>query len=185
MDGYNLRLIVERISPDAKLPVFNDDQDAGMDVFAYIPEGELRIAPGKTVCISTGLKLGIEEGWFLDVRPRSGISLNTPLRVANAPGTIDTNFKGEVKIIMTNTSGLIRLGAADTSLYDDLPMVLTEGCVFDITDKGNYAGTYIIKNGDKIAQLVPMKRYRPEIFEGNASSVGTDRGGGFNSSGIR
>ena len=63
----------------------------------------IEIEPGETKLLQTGLKFEIPHGFELQIRPRSGLSLKTKLRVANAPGTIDSDYRGEVAVIMTNT----------------------------------------------------------------------------------
>ena len=72
-----------------QLPARAHPHDAGMDVYA---NGQTDINPHMTYMINTGFKVAIPEGWQLSVRPRSGLSAKTALRIANAPGTIDTGF---------------------------------------------------------------------------------------------
>lgn len=81
------------------LPEYNKSGDAGKDVRAS--EG-FTLHPGDTRIINTGLYVAIPEGYEIQVRPRSGLSVNTKLRVANSPGTIDSNFRGELCVIMDN-----------------------------------------------------------------------------------
>lgn len=82
------------------LPNYETRGAAGMDVRA---NAEVRIKAGETELIPTGLQVAIPIGFEIQVRPRSGLSLKTNLRVANAPGTIDSDYRGEIKVIMTNT----------------------------------------------------------------------------------
>lgn len=89
-----------RTNPEAKVPEYAHSSDAGADVFAV----ETTVIPPKnTVLVKTGITMAIPEGYEIQVRPRSGLSLKSPLRVANAPGTIDAHYRGEVAVIMTNT----------------------------------------------------------------------------------
>lgn len=97
----NVEICVELVSSDVLLPKYSKPGDAGMDVRSTI---DIEIGPGKTVLIPTGLKMAIPEGYEIQVRPRSGLSLKTPLRVSNSPGTIDSGFRDEVCVIITNTS---------------------------------------------------------------------------------
>lgn len=87
------------------LPQYETSGAAGMDVRANfeVDGKKLTIIPGATVLIPTGLFVAIPEGYEIQVRPRSGLSFKTALRVANAPGTIDSCYRGEIKVIMTNT----------------------------------------------------------------------------------
>lgn len=92
---------IEFCHENAKEPTYSNPDDAGCDVYAV--EDSL-IAPGETKIIPTGLKVAIPAGWMISVRPRSGMSAKTGIRVANAPGTIDTGYRNEIGIILHNTS---------------------------------------------------------------------------------
>lgn len=98
-----IEVFVEICREDAILPSYAKPGDAGMDVCAA---ENIDIGPGETVIIPTGIKLAIPEGYEIQVRPRSGISFKTPLRISNSPGTIDSGYRDELGIIMTNTSQL-------------------------------------------------------------------------------
>lgn len=91
---------VVRLNPDAIIPEYAHSTDAGADIFAV---EDTAIAAGETKLVKTGLAVAIPEGYEIQVRPRSGLSLKSPLRIANAPGTIDSSYRGEVCVIMTNT----------------------------------------------------------------------------------
>lgn len=81
-------------------PVYAQDGDAGMDICA----GEaICVYPGETKVIKTGLYVAIPRGYELQVRPRSGMSAKTNIRIANTPGTIDSNYRGEIGVIVDNT----------------------------------------------------------------------------------
>ena len=96
-----VQISIELCHPAAKMPSYARQGDAGMDIYAV---EDLVIKPGKTVLVRTGLKVAIPRGYEIQIRPRSGLSLKTPLRVANSPGTIDAGFRDEVCIIMSNIS---------------------------------------------------------------------------------
>lgn len=85
------------------LPAYETLGAAGMDVRAT---ESVPIYPQETKLLKTGLFVGIPQGYEIQVRPRSGLSLKTGLRVANAPGTIDSDYRGEICIIMTNTGDM-------------------------------------------------------------------------------
>ena len=97
----NVEVFVELCREDVQIPQYAREGDAGMDIRAA---ETVVIAPKKTVLIPTGLKVAIPDGYEIQVRPRSGLSLKTPLRVAKSPGTIDAGYRDEVCIIMQNTS---------------------------------------------------------------------------------
>lgn len=100
-DYYHVHIAVEKIHPDAQIPTYAHPWDAGADVYAI---EDCTLMPGQTKIIPTGLKVNIPRGWMLSVRPRSGLSAKTGLRLSNAPGTIDTGYLAEVGIIITNTA---------------------------------------------------------------------------------
>ncbi len=87
---------------DWDLPCYADHGCAGMDVRASFVEDTMTIQPNEHVCIPTGLCVEIPPGYEIQVRPRSGMSLNTNMMVLNSPGTIDSSYRGEIKIIMGN-----------------------------------------------------------------------------------
>lgn len=196
-------MIIEPVRDGIILPQYNDPEDACMDVFANFedPKSVITINPGETKLIPLGFKLGIPQGWQVDIRPRSGISLKTLLRIANTPGTIDTNFKDEVKVLMWNASDyLISIFEATNMKCMDFTFIKPEtvqSCKFmrDISGKCigcNYggcehasSGVYVIRHGDKIAQMQPTTKYKFNFTVGKATDIGTDRGGGFGSSGVR
>ena len=84
----------------AKLPTYAHDSDAGADVYSV---DTITVEPGKTVLVSTGIRTEIPLGYEIQLRPRSGMSAKTPMRIANSPATIDANFRGVIKVIMHNT----------------------------------------------------------------------------------
>jgi dUTP pyrophosphatase len=92
---------VETLSPEVQIPQYANLGDAGMDVRSNINK---TIKPQETVIIPTGLKVAIPEGYEIQVRPRSGMSFKTPIRVSNSPGTIDCGYRNEIGAIITNTS---------------------------------------------------------------------------------
>lgn len=83
------------------LPAYATDGAAGMDVVAAIPE-PLILVPGSRAAVPTGLAMAIPPGFEVQVRPRSGLAAKHGLTVANAPGTIDADYRGEVKVLLIN-----------------------------------------------------------------------------------
>jgi dUTP pyrophosphatase len=83
------------------LPAYATDGAAGMDVVAAIAE-PLVLAPGSRAAVPTGLAMAIPPGYEVQVRPRSGLAAKHGLTVANAPGTIDADYRGEVKVLLIN-----------------------------------------------------------------------------------
>ena len=85
----------------ADLPTYSTKEAAGADICAHIEE-DLVMAPAETVLVPTGLRFAIPEGYEIQVRPRSGLSLKHGISVLNSPGTIDSDYRGEVKVILIN-----------------------------------------------------------------------------------
>lgn len=92
-------LPVTRLHPDAVPPAYAHDGDAGMDLVSV---EDVVLAPGDRHAVATGWAMAIPDGWVGLVHPRSGLALKQGLTVANAPGTIDAGYRGEVKVILVN-----------------------------------------------------------------------------------
>ena len=93
---------IEFVHENAKLPTYAHDGDQGADIYAV---EDITIEPhtfGNMV--PTGLKMLIPHGWAVSIRPRSGMSKNSPLRISNSPATIDQQYRGEIKILFDNFS---------------------------------------------------------------------------------
>ncbi|MFK7881738.1 dUTP diphosphatase [Roseobacter sp.] len=84
------------------LPAYQTSGAAGADVRANLPDGAVVIAPGARVLIPTGLKMEIPVGYEIQVRPRSGLALKHGIMLVNSPGTIDSDYRGPVGVIMMN-----------------------------------------------------------------------------------
>ena len=89
---------------DNNLPAYETSSSAGMDLRAYLPEGPITLKPMQRTLVPTGLFMEIPEGYEGQVRPRSGLALKHGITVLNTPGTIDADYRGEVKIILVNLS---------------------------------------------------------------------------------
>ena len=90
---------IKKLDPDAVVPEYKKPGDAGFDLHAL---RRVEIPAGQAAIVPTGLAFAIPEGFEMQVRMRSGAALKTPLIVANAPGTIDAGYRGEVGIIVRN-----------------------------------------------------------------------------------
>jgi dUTP pyrophosphatase len=171
---------VEICRDGAVMPFYAHSEDAGMDICAA---EEVIVHPGETTVIPTGLKLAIPEGYEIQVRPRSGISLNTPLRITNSPGTIDSGYRDELGIILTNTSPEVSELIAENNT---IPPAGADSGFLTIRSKGNLKGTYKINKGDRIAQIVLQLVPRMKLIPvSSVNDFGNDRGGGFGSTGVR
>ena len=94
-----MQLRLRKLHPDAIIPKYQHDGDAGMDLHAIEAAA---IAPQTTTLIKTGLAAEIPNGTELQIRPRSGLALKHSLTVLNTPGTIDANYRGEIGVILIN-----------------------------------------------------------------------------------
>ena len=93
-----------RINPeqtDIPLPAYATDGSAGMDICAAV-DHEVELQPGETVLIPSGFIIELPEGHEAQVRPRSGLAIKHSIGIMNSPGTIDSDYRGEVKVILTN-----------------------------------------------------------------------------------
>jgi len=160
-----IKVYIEICRKDVTIPEYANIYDAGMDIRAAV---DIDILPNQTIVVPTGIKLAIPEGFEVQVRPRSGLSLKTPLRLANSPGTIDSGYRDEVGVIITNTS------------QND-----SDNKILPISTKGNISGIYRIKKGERIAQIVLARvpQIQFEIVD-DVTKIGTNRGGGFGSTGV-
>jgi dUTP pyrophosphatase len=100
-------VLVSRLphAADLPLPAYATAGSAALDLLAAV-EAPLEIAPGRTVLVPTGLRVAVPAGHELQIRPRSGLALNHNLAVLNSPGTIDSDYRGEVKVLLSNFGGL-------------------------------------------------------------------------------
>ncbi len=131
------------------MPTYETINSAGMDLRAYLPDGELVIKPMQRALVPTGLFMEIPVGYEGQVRPRSGLAIKSGITVLNSPGTIDADYRGEVKVILINLSDV----------------------------------DFVIKSGDRIAQLVIAKHEQMEVVKVETLSE-TERGaGGFGHTG--
>jgi dUTP pyrophosphatase len=96
-----LTVKIKKLSECAVIPQYATPGSSGFDLVAT---EDAVIRPGETKLVKTGLSVAVPQGYELQVRPRSGVSLKTSLRVANSPGTVDSDYRGEVCVIVSNTS---------------------------------------------------------------------------------
>ena len=95
------KILIKRLSKEVSLPKYETNGSSGMDLAANI-DANININPGKTAIIPTGLALSIPKGFEVQIRPRSGLAAKQKISVLNTPGTIDADYRGEIKVILIN-----------------------------------------------------------------------------------
>lgn len=102
---HNVSIEIKRLphSEGLPLPSYETEQAVGMDLRAALPEDNpMTLDPGKTAMVPTGLAMALPQGFESQVRPRSGLAAKFGVTVLNSPGTIDSDYRGEVKVILIN-----------------------------------------------------------------------------------
>jgi len=147
-----IKVKIQRIDSkfnDIPLPGYATEGSSGLDIRAAV-ENELIIEKGKVALVPTNLRVEIPIGYEIQVRPRSGLAANHGVGILNSPGTIDSDYRGEIKIILFN------FGEKD----------------------------FIIKRGDRIAQIVLAKIYKAEFDETDDLNNSRRAEGGFGHTGL-
>ena len=96
-----VKILVKKFDKNIKLPAYKTSGSSGMDLVAYI-KNKITINPGKTAIIPAGIAVAIPKNYEIQIRPRSGLAANKGISVLNTPGTIDSDYRGEIKIILIN-----------------------------------------------------------------------------------
>tara|TARA_B100001057_G_scaffold149880_1_gene149760 strand:- start:53 stop:487 length:435 start_codon:yes stop_codon:yes gene_type:complete len=143
-----VKVLVKKLDPEVKLPSYKTKGASGMDLLAFI-ENSINIKPQTSKLISTGLSVAFSENYEIQIRPRSGLAAKSNISVLNTPGTVDSDYRGELKIIIYN--------------------------------HGNE--DFVIKNGDRIAQIVLVPVVKMEFEETNDLPETIRGEGGFGSTG--
>jgi len=144
------KIQIKKLSTSVSVPKYETRGSSGMDIAAHI-ENTIIINPGEKALVSTGFSIAIPEGYEVQIRPRSGLAAKKNITVLNTPGTIDADYRGEIKVILINL--------------------------------GNEK--FIIKNGERIAQMVVCPIVQAELEEVKELPK-TVRGlGGFGSTGTK
>ena len=99
-------ILIKRLSKNVPLPKYETDGSSGLDLAANI-DIKIEIKPGETKIIPTGLFVGIPKNFEIQIRPRSGLAAKNQISVLNTPGTIDADYRGELKVILINLSDKI------------------------------------------------------------------------------
>jgi dUTP pyrophosphatase len=95
------KIQIKKLSTSVSVPKYETRGSSGMDIAAHI-ENTIIINPGEKALVSTGFSIAIPEGYEVQIRPRSGLAAKKNITVLNTPGTIDADYRGEIKVILIN-----------------------------------------------------------------------------------
>ncbi len=101
VEKIKIRITRLRENEDLPLPTYATEGSAGMDLFADV-ENEIVIKPGEIAMVPTGIAIELPPGYEAQIRPRSGLAINYGITLLNTPGTIDSDYRGEIKVILIN-----------------------------------------------------------------------------------
>ena len=96
-----IKVLIKKLNSSAKLPSYKTKGASGMDLMACI-EKSINLEPGKSCLVPTGLSVAFPEKYEIQIRPRSGLAAKNNISVLNTPGTIDSDYRGELKVILFN-----------------------------------------------------------------------------------
>ena len=96
-----VKILIKKLNPKVKLPSYKTDGSSGMDLMAFLDKS-VSILPQKSELIPTGLSIAIPDNTEVQIRPRSGLAVKNNISVLNTPGTIDSDYRGELKVILYN-----------------------------------------------------------------------------------
>ena len=96
-----VKILVKKLNSKVKLPSYKTDGSSGMDLMAFLDK-PISILPQKSELIPTGLSIAIPDNTELQIRPRSGLAVKNNISVLNTPGTVDSDYRGELKVILYN-----------------------------------------------------------------------------------
>ena len=143
-----VKVLIKKLSPEVQLPSYKTSGASGMDLMAFI-KSSLTINPKNSCLIPTGLSIAFSKDYEIQIRPRSGLAAKNNISVLNTPGTIDSDYRGEIKVIIYNHG----------------------------------IHNFIIKNGDRIAQMILTPVIKMELEETHDLPETIRDAGGFGSTG--
>ena len=143
-----VKVLIKKLNPSVQLPSYKTKGASGVDLMACI-EKSINLEPGKSCLVPTGLSVAFPEDYEIQIRPRSGLAAKNNISILNTPGTIDSDYRGEIKIILFNHSN----------------------------------ENFIIKNNDRVAQMVLTPIIKMELEETNELPESIRGKGGFGSTG--
>ena len=98
-----VKVLIKKLNPSVQLPSYKTNGASGMDLMAYV-EKPINLEPGRSCLVPTGLSVAFPKEYEIQIRPRSGLAAKKNISILNTPGTIDSDYRGELKIILFNHS---------------------------------------------------------------------------------
>ena len=96
-----VKIFIKKLNPSVQMPSYKTNGASGMDLIAFIDE-PIELKPGKSCLVPTGLSVAFSKEYEIQIRPRSGLAAKNNITVLNTPGTIDSDYRGEIKIMLFN-----------------------------------------------------------------------------------
>jgi dUTP pyrophosphatase len=96
-----VKVLVKKLDPNVELPKYKTEGSSGLDLMAFI-DNPIKISPNTSTLVPTGISVAISNDLEIQIRPRSGLAAKSSVTVLNSPGTIDSDYRGEIKIILFN-----------------------------------------------------------------------------------
>ena len=143
-----VKVLVKKLDPAVQIPSYKTHGASGMDLMAFIKE-PIKLASKKSCLVPTGISVAMSDDYEIQIRPRSGLAAKNNISVLNTPGTIDSDYRGEIKVIIYNHG----------------------------------IDNFIIKNGDRIAQMILTPVIKMELEETHDLPETIRGTGGFGSTG--
>ena len=134
-------ILIKKLSKNVTLPKYETEGSSGLDLAANIDE-QIKILPGKSEIIPTGLAVAIPKNFEIQIRPRSGLAAKSQVSVLNTPGTIDADYRGEIKVILINLSDKVfvvekGMRIAQMVVCPVIKATLKEVTKLEITERGS------------------------------------------------
>ena len=134
-------ILIKKLSKNITIPKYETEGSSGLDLAANIDE-QIKILPGKSEIIPTGLAVAIPKNFEIQIRPRSGLAAKSQVSVLNTPGTIDADYRGEIKVILINLSDKVfvvtkGMRIAQMVVCPIIKATLKEVTKLEITERGS------------------------------------------------
>ena len=134
-------ILIKRLSKNVTLPRYETEDSSGLDLAANIDK-QIKILPGKSEIIPTGLAVAIPKNFEIQIRPRSGLAAKNQVSVLNTPGTIDADYRGEIRVILINLSDKVfvvekGMRIAQMVVCPVIKVSLKEVTKLEITERGS------------------------------------------------